>query len=446
MSNTGKTSTYIRKTNVKESTVLNTGFKKTRFLHQAIVGDTLIQLTSLTTPTGAVNYSAPNVSELSQTNLMQWTQNFTLTSSVRGLLIQNISYIINGASTIKLLFSALDAEIFEGVIDHNARTGLTMLDAAPLVVSGTLLANTTDFNVGTPYKVNMFPSFKRGAVSVEIDGQPAYRTDGNAAFGPGITGDYQEISSGAGLGQILRFNSDLVNDRFIMVTSVGALVEKPNGSTMAALETVQGQIDALVPTVAELAGVPETNFQAAPNNTDLKSFGDRVLTLEINTAPVVAAVNNTISPNFNKLAYLSDQKASGTNGGSSSSGINTRVLNTISDPSSLISSFSANQFILPAGTYRMSAEAPASSSLQHRIRLRNISDSTTTLLGTSGYCPTAVSANTVSSIRGVFTITSSKTFELQHYFNTAQATNGLGIAATSGENEVYTMIEIQKVG
>jgi len=291
MSNTGKTSTYIRKTNVKESLVTNTGFKKTRFLHQATVGDTLIQLTSLTTPSGAVGYSAPNVSELSQTNLMQWSSNVTLTSSVRGLLIQNISYVISGASTIKLLFSALDAEIFEGVIDHNARTGLTMVDAAPLVVSGTLLAGQTDFNVGTPFKVGMYPSAKRGVIQVEVDGQPAYRTDGNVAFGPGINGDYYEVHSGGGLGQILRFNADLVNDRFIMVTSVGALVEKPNGSIMAVLETVQGQIDAIVPTLAELAGVAETNFQSAPNNTDLKSFGDRVL--ELSAANLVSSYTPT---------------------------------------------------------------------------------------------------------------------------------------------------------
>ncbi len=280
MSNTGKTSTYIRKSSAKESTTPNTGFKKTRFLHEASEGDTLIQLSSLTTPTGVVGYSAPNVSELTQTNLMQWTQNVSLTSSLRGLLIQNLAYVISGASTIKLLFDAEDGEIFECVIDHNARTGLTMVDAAPLVVSGVLAAGDTDFNVGMPYQVGAYPSAKRGVVQVEIDGQPVYRTDGNAAFGVGIEGDYYEVHSGGGLGQLLRFQPDLSNDRFIMVTSVGALVEKPNGSIMAAVETVQGQIDAMIPTLAALAEVDETDFQAAPNNTDLKSFGDRVLQTE----------------------------------------------------------------------------------------------------------------------------------------------------------------------
>ena len=68
----------------------------------------------------------------------------------------------------------------------------------------------------------------------------------------------------------------------IIVVSVGSLVEKPTASQLQEIEKVQGQIDALVPTVAQLAGVDETDFQAAPNNVDLKQFGDRVINLENN--------------------------------------------------------------------------------------------------------------------------------------------------------------------
>jgi hypothetical protein len=277
---TGKTSSYIRKSSDSQSRLGAVGYKKTRFLHQAVSGDTLIQLSSLTVPTGVTGYSAPNASELTQTNLMQWSSNLSLYSSISGRLIQNVSYVVNGASTIKLLYAARDAEIFEGVIDHNVKSGMTLVDGQPIVISGTLAAGQTDFNVGVAFKVNQFPNYKVGFLKVEIDGQPAYRTDGNAAFGAGIDGDYYEVDSGGGLGQILRFQADSINDRLIVVTSVGALVEKPNGSVLQVMETIQGQIDALVPTVAELAEVPESNFQAAPNNTDLKSFGDRVLGLE----------------------------------------------------------------------------------------------------------------------------------------------------------------------
>jgi hypothetical protein len=281
MSNTGKTSSYIRKTNVKESLITNTGFKKTRFLHEATLNQTTINLTSLTAPSVAVNYAAPNPSELSQTNLLQWSSNFTLTSSLRGVLIQNISYVITGAQTIKLLFEAAENEIFEGVIDHSAKNGLTLVDATPIIATGTLAANQTDFNVGTPFKVGEYSSMRHGQVVVYLDGQLMYRNTGNSAPGAGVEGDYYEVHAGGGLGTLIRFNTpDLINDRLVSVLSVAALVERPNGSLMAVMESLQGQVDALVPTVAALAGEPESNYQGAPNNVDLKAFGDRVLTAE----------------------------------------------------------------------------------------------------------------------------------------------------------------------
>lgn len=278
---TGKTSTYIRNGNVKESTQINTGFKKVRFLHQATAGDTLIQLGSLVAPTGAVNYSAPSATELAQTNLMQWPGNVELVSSISGRLMQNVAYICNGAATIKLLYSARDGEIFEGIVDYGARTGLTMVDAAPIVATGTLSAGSTDFNVGTPFQVGLYPTYQVGAVMVFVDRALQSRNTSNGAPAAGVDGDYYEVHSGSGLGSIIRFNTvDLINDRQVMVISVNGLVERPSGSFMAVMEVLQGQIDAMVPTLAALADVAETTFQGTPNNVDLKSFGDRVFTLE----------------------------------------------------------------------------------------------------------------------------------------------------------------------
>jgi hypothetical protein len=65
------------------------------------------------------------------------------------------------------------------------------------------------------------------------------------------------------------------------------VAERPDGSMMAAIERVQGQVDQMIPTLAAVAGVDETEFQAAPNSVDLKQFGDmvtdhesRIVTLE----------------------------------------------------------------------------------------------------------------------------------------------------------------------
>lgn len=281
---TGKTSTYIKNQNITETTQVLTGFKKVRFLHQATAGNTLIQLGALVAPATAVNYSAPSAADLAKTNLQQWSSNFVLTSSISGKLMENISYIVNGAASIKLLYAARDGEIFEGVIDAQARTGLTLVDASPINVSGTLTAGSTDFNVGA-YPVGLYSTSSHGAILVYVDKVLAYRNTGNNPPGAGIEGDYYEVHSGNGLGSVIRFNNaDLTNDRHITVVSLAGQVERPNGSLMAVMETLQGQIDVMVPTLAALAEVAENTFQGTPNNIDLKAFGDSVFALQTTVA------------------------------------------------------------------------------------------------------------------------------------------------------------------
>jgi hypothetical protein len=281
---TGKnTSTAFKKKDVAESRLPAVGFKKIRFMHQATEGQNLIQLTALTAPSVATanGFVQPNVSDLVKTDLYLFKENVELESSIRGKLTQFLAYVINGPSTIKLLFDAEENEIITGVIDLSARTGSTLVDAEPLVSTGSLLAGETDFNVGIPFRIGMFPSAQHGAVMVFLDNQLVYRNSGNNPPGPGVDGEYQEIHAGGGLGVLIRFNSpDLVNDRNVTVISIGSLVERPNGSLVALVEALQGQIDSIVPTVAELAGVDETDFQATPNQVDLKAFGDLVLSLK----------------------------------------------------------------------------------------------------------------------------------------------------------------------
>lgn len=280
---TGKGSLSIKKQEVAQSRLPAVSFRKVRALHKCSLDQTIINLTSLTSPSAseAKNYSAPNPSLLASINVFELQDNVTVKSSLRGELLQNVSFVVSGASTIELQFEAEENEILEITIDNVARTGATLVDARPIVVTGTLLAGQTDFNVGEPFKVNEFPLAQHGVGLVMIDNQPMYRNTNNQAPGPGVTGDYYEVHAGGGLGTIIRFNTpDLVNDRTVSFISVGALVERPLGSQMALVEAVQGQIDAMIPTLAALAGVDETDFQAQPNNVDLKAFGDRVLSLE----------------------------------------------------------------------------------------------------------------------------------------------------------------------
>lgn len=170
-------------------------------------------------------------------------------------------------------------------------------------------------------------------------------------------------------------------------------------------------------------------------------------------------INASVNPalvgisNFNQFSYIKDIKASGTGGGNSTAGSYiTRTLNTLEDTGAIGITLSSNQFTLPSGTYQIEASSPAIGSndgtIGHKIRLQNITDSVTTLLGTSecSFVSAAVGTATQSRtfLSGTISLSSSKTFEIQHRVQVS-LTNGFGRPTTFGDNETYTIIKIQKV-
>jgi len=146
------------------------------------------------------------------------------------------------------------------------------------------------------------------------------------------------------------------------------------------------------------------------------------------------------------LIILQDQKAQNTVGGTFTSGAwRTRDLNTEVVDTGSNCTLSSNQFTLLAGTYRIQAYVPAAYVRQHQARLRNITDSTTTVEGTSEYTTSsdADATTTKSIIEGRFTIASSKAFEIQHQCGVTLATNGFGAPANFG-TEIYTTVRLEK--
>ena len=105
------------------------------------------------------------------------------------------------------------------------------------------------------------------------------------------------------------------------------------------------------------------------------SSNNRVLTLP-DTADGTIAKTSDIS--FTAYAVIADQKTSGTDGGTFTSGAwRTRDLNTeVTDVDNIVS-ISSNQFTLQAGTYLIKARATAYDCDRHQLRLRNITDGTT---------------------------------------------------------------------
>lgn len=162
----------------------------------------------------------------------------------------------------------------------------------------------------------------------------------------------------------------------------------------------------------------------------------RVVYFKADGTAVVSSSTQTSEP----YIYIRDEKANTTDAGTSTGAAwNTRVLNTkVSDVSGL-ASIAANQITLAAGTYRVFATAPSYAADRNKLRLRNITDTTTTIIGVSNYA-----TGGQSTLSGRFTIAGSKTFELQHFFEIGTATIGLGPATSSGETEIYASIEFWK--
>jgi hypothetical protein len=153
------------------------------------------------------------------------------------------------------------------------------------------------------------------------------------------------------------------------------------------------------------------------------------------------------SSNAVATAVLYHSLAAGTHAGSFTAGTwVTRPLNTEVDPSGIVT-LAANRFTLAAGTYHLRARAPAFRVNGHQIRLRNITDSTTTVSGGAAHSGSSADyAQTFSEIDHVFTLASSKTFEIQHRCETTgSASSSFGRAANFGEAEIMCSVSIVKL-
>jgi hypothetical protein len=145
---------------------------------------------------------------------------------------------------------------------------------------------------------------------------------------------------------------------------------------------------------------------------------------------------------------VQDQKASTTAGGTATSGAwQTRTLNTEVLDEGNDCTLVSNQITLAAGTYDCRITSPAGFCGPHQARLRNVTDSTTVLVGTSEVSSASESAvtQTISTIVGRFTIAASKALEVQHRVTTTRATDGFGTPNSFGEIEVYVTAEFVRV-
>lgn len=165
------------------------------------------------------------------------------------------------------------------------------------------------------------------------------------------------------------------------------------------------------------------------------------LTISASKNPALTGMN-VLQP---RIATISDIKASGTAGGSSVVGWQTRTLNTLDDGSIGIT-LSANQFTLPVGEYYIESSVPSFKAGRTKSRIRNITDTTDAIIGSSEFSSQGADYSSVTStLTGRITVTTPKTFELQTYAAMATATNGLGVETSAAVSEIYSVVKITKV-
>jgi len=226
----------------------------------------------------------------------------------------------------------------------------------------------------------------------------------------------------------------------ISMSNASATTITVNTGLFAAGDTVQiTNLGAGVCTIT--AGTATVNTSASLALAQYESG-----TLDFTSASAAIFIKGAGASAGSTYAIFRDEKTSGTAGGTFTTGAwRTRDLQTTQINQITGASLASNQITLAAGTYRVTAFAPANSVNYHTARLYNITDSSITILGTAMYSDAATAAaQNQSIVEGIFTIAGSKVFELQHYATETRSTYGFGLAASISAN-IFTVVSIAKI-
>lgn len=177
-------------------------------------------------------------------------------------------------------------------------------------------------------------------------------------------------------------------------------------------------------------------------NTVLVSDGTDPAYAKVNANFLATTGATALSRVPSDYILIRDEKADGTAGGTFTLGAwQTRTLNTETVDTGSHSAVAANQITLQAGTYRFRATAPAYKVDTHRLRLQNITAGTTVATGPAMRSAAAGDDIMLATVEGRFTIAAPTVYEVQHRSSATKATDGFGLAATFGINEVFAQVE-----
>ena len=146
-----------------------------------------------------------------------------------------------------------------------------------------------------------------------------------------------------------------------------------------------------------------------------------------------------------QLLHVRQELSNNTSGGQFSSGSWVkRTLDTTKTNEITGASLSSSQITLPAGTYFIFGMANVAADVgRHTAKLRNVTDSSDTIIGSSEYSDSNGHSNK-SFVTGRFTISGQKTFELQHRCSSTSNVDGFGVNADFGVVQVLAEVQIWK--
>lgn len=284
MSVIGKGTLSYRKIDTKQDKSLALGVKKLVFAHQfSGAGITDVDLLSLTTPPDltTLGFVNPNLAESAEARLLLNRESIRVVSSLKGVLMDYISYDVISNTKIRLKNGAESTNSDEILFIHVEPAnynGAISVDGTTIISTGTVAVGLTDFVVGEPFEVNKYSTTQLGDVLVFRDGVLQMRCVGNTLAG---AGNYIEVLPVAGLlSNTIRLKDPVVGtDANIVVVSNGLRVERPTAAVLSKFETLAGQMDIVIEDLAAATGNPTTRYQTAPNSVDLKMFGELLKSL-----------------------------------------------------------------------------------------------------------------------------------------------------------------------
>ena len=246
----------IRKADLQNQRTVGQGPKTIVFAHKDVAGGSFyINLGALVvppemTPTGFINPSNPTSIDLAafHSNLRLWR------SSTGQYIKEFLHFNVTSANVIYLNTPASVGEIFVGEIDTQLRSGDIIVDAIPIIATGTIDSPTTDIVVDTLFETGKYISKQLGAVQVIVDDVHLLRNIGNAAAPFGGGGDYEEVPGVGGLCNTIRLNAAPAGPVTYIVRSIEGYAERPTGSMLAVIDTLALRTTALETPTPEYAG------------------------------------------------------------------------------------------------------------------------------------------------------------------------------------------------